>query len=290
MKQSDAYLPHSPRPRPHVTLLRQPRSAAVLALLVGLATPVAGLADTRTGSMSFQLLSQPFGGAVIDLSALPDLAKLQLSRVRATFTADVLGDMHQSGVLQPDYSLRYKELNIYTAPHCYNLPLAWCGVERSYYTRDVVTTLSQSDYAQMRVQIGGAAGVDQVKGSLTESSLQFQGSTNEERRSSFIDGSNPDSIGLMEVFKYYETNNYLRMVWSSKTQLSVTLDLDAATMAEISSTGRLRYEGFAELISNPALRLDYVGVSAVPEAGSASLALAGLALLAGAGARRKRNC
>jgi len=278
-----------PLPKQYPIWLRRPWSAGMLALAAGLLTPMGSLAETITGSASFQLGSWSMGAAIVDVSALPNLAALQLTSVRATFTAEVLGDMHQSEVQTPDFALQNKERAIYAPPNCYGLPVAWCGVERQYYTRDVVTTLTQSDYAQMRIQVGGVAGADNVKGTLTESSLQAEGRSNYEQRESFFDSSDPNSIGLMEVFKYYESNRFLRKVWSSKSQLSVTLDLDAATMAAISSTGQLRYDGFAELLLSPTLRIDYTGVSAVPEPASAAMAFAGLALLAGIGARKKRK-
>lgn len=278
-----------PLPRQYPTWLSRPWSTGMLALAAGLLTPMGSLAETITASASFQLGSWSLGGAIVDVSSLPNLARLQLTSVRATFSAEVLGDMHQSEVQTPDFALHYKERAIYTPPNCYGLPVAWCGVERQYYTRDVLTTLTQSDYAQMRIQVGSVAGVDNVKGTLTESSLQAMGSSNYEQRESFFDRTDPNSIGLMEVFKYYESNSVLRKVWSNKSQLSVTLDLDAATMAAISSTGQLRYDGLAELLSSPTLRLDYTGVSAVPEPASAAMAFAGLALLAGIGARSKRK-
>lgn len=269
------------------TVRRKAASTGLTALIAGLALAASAQADTLSGSASFELRSGYFGGETIDFSALPELSKLQFTSVRATFSAYVLGDMHEESQPPADYSLRNSERAISTPPNCYNLPVAWCGVERYYYTRDVVKTLTQSELARLQVRVGGVGGDDDLKGTLTESSLLYQATTRDERRESFLDRSDPASPGLMEVFRYYESNDYLHRVWSNKTQLSVTLDLDAATLAEMSSTGLLRYDGFAHLIFKPTLRLDYVAVSAVPEPGSAAMALAGLALLAGVGFRQR---
>ena len=281
------------RPQGPCTAHRRAHSTGLVrlsALLAGLVLAASAHASsTITGSLRLQLSLDNLSGETLDFSAWPDLANLRLTSVRAKFSAEVLGDMHNESQAPGDYTLLNKERVINTPPNCYGLPVAWCGVERYYYSRDVVKTLTQSDSAQMQVGIGSVVGSDNNKGTLTESSLQNTGTTEETKWQVLTDNTDPNAIGQLEVFKYYTTYNYQQTIWSSKSQLSVTLDLDAATLTELSSTGHLRYDGFAQLIYRPTLQLDYEAVSTVPEPGSTAMTLAGLTLLAGAGMRRRRR-
>lgn len=108
----------------------------------------------------------------------------------------------------------------------------------------------------------------------------------------YADTSAPKSVGYVTV-----TTSYLdlyaaeRVTLASKRALSVTLDLDATSLADLSANRMLRYSLDGYLIYDTSIRLDYTAntISAVPEPESTTLAVSGLALVAGAGAWRRRT-
>lgn len=259
-----------------------------LGLALALSTPTVH-ADSWAGSETYQFLLSgvPTGSTVLDIGhLLPAGQGASFASIRATFTADVhpaAYNMFNVG----DYQLAFSSSATFQDParYCYNYPVASCIFHWNFYTRQSAHQLVDNDDSWMRIRIGTVGGQDDNFHTATEKTYTRQDRIDDGTQitQSIDEGTN----SFVQVSNSYETIYTEERISRTKSTLSVILDLDAATLADISSTGLLSFSQQYGSLMNTSLRLDYVAVSAVPELGSGTLAITGLAAFAALQRRRR---
>lgn len=252
---------------------------AAVCLGLGLASQAS--ASILSGSETYYFARHGYADrTLLDIAnLLPSGQNYSFASVRATFTADVHPAAYNMFQIE-EYRLSYSGSETFYDPatYCYNYQVASCTFQWNHYTRDYVKLLVDNDDSWMHVSIGDVRGSDDNFGTATNR-VQVAGDRIDDGTQithTFPPGTN----SLLQVSNSYET--WYSEVWITRTKsvLSVTLDLDAATLADLSSTRQLTFFQQYGRIMNTTLRLDYMAVSAVPEPGSGVLAVAGLAALA----------
>lgn len=263
------------------------KTAGLTAALAATTAWGAAHAATVSGSLEFR----PYGGA-IDFSWRPDLADLKFTSVQVTFSALMTPHLFNMGYVEQDYTLTSHERFLTSYFTDIDGTFFWYANDLITYKRNIVKIYSETDDAFLRAAIGSVSGQDDVKGTLVTTTVAHEDVKERRTMSWYADTSAPKSVGYVTV-----TTSYLdlyaaeRVTLASKRALSVTLDLDATSLADLSANRMLRYSLDGYLIYDTSIRLDYTAntISAVPEPESTTLAVSGLALVAGAGAWRRRT-
>lgn len=272
---------------------RARRLAVAFAAMLGLMASNAQAVEIQ-GSARFDLDVWGSRPGEFDLSRLPDLQPgMQLTQVRATFSTQVVSTTWDSTRIGDYRETRHKRED-WGQPLCHWQAVVWCISETWTYQRESVKTLTQDDRTAIDVRVGSASGQDGLKGTLTTQWREDLGVKSDATYYAidqipyvadwFDESGRPTKTtkAHWHQWREYQTHSFVDYVLSSKTRLSVTLDLDAASLAELSSSGVLRYamNAFGQTY-RPELQLDYVAISAVPEPAAWLLQAAGLAAVLG---------
>lgn len=263
------------------------KTAGLTAALAAATAWGAANAATVSGSLEFS----PYGGAM-DFSWRPDLADLQFTSARVTFSALMTPHLFYMGHTDPAYTLLYQDRFVYSSWTDVDGKYYWRAYDQIGYKRFLERTYSETDNAFLSASIGSLSGWDDVKGTLTTRTTRLEEISETKTFSAYRDTSTPNSDGFVEVVtRYFDFYTAEHIITTSKRALSVTLDLDSAMLAELSANRSLSYSLNGYLIYDTSIRLDYTAstISAVPEPESTTLALSGLLMVAGAGAWRRRS-
>lgn len=268
------------------SLIAMKKAGLSAALAVATACGAAHAA-TVSGSMEFS----PSGG-VLDLSWRSDLANLQFTSAQVTFSALMTPHLYNMGYVERDYTLDHQERFLTSYFTDIDGTFYWSAYDRITYKRILERNYSETDQAFLQASIGSLSGRDDMKGTLTTTTRALEEITERQTSWAYMDTSTPKSIGYVNVVaSYLDFFTAENITTTSKRALSVTLDLDTALLADLSANRSLRYSLNGWLIYDTSIRLDYTAntISAVPEPESTTLALSGVAMVAGVGAWRRRT-
>lgn len=267
------------------TRARAPRSALKHATVATAIAMVGAWSPAEASTVSGSLTLSPYG-RVIDLSERPELAHLQFTRVQITFSAQMTPHQYVIGLPEPDYTLRSYQRFVHSSWTAPDGTYHWHGVDEFYYTRSIEKTYMETDQAFMDVYIGSLAGHDDILGTLTQTTFE---EVREQRTVvRYEDTSVPGVVGDVTLIKTYSELYAEHTIQPNKRTLSVTLELDAAGLADLAADRKLNYNLQGKLIQMPEIRVDYTAITPVPEPQGVALALSGLAVVIGAAARRRR--
>lgn len=266
--------------------------SSALALLAIFTAPATHAAAAAAAG-SIQLAPNRTPGVLDIGAALP--GTLRLTSATLTFNFTGWGLFEQAGsALLGDYALVGNTVESLACPRS---GLVFCSATSMQYERSNTTRMVQAvERAELTL---GANSVRADNGGLVAArrvdyGRQFDRSVTTEGEYEF--GRTYDANGNLVSTTYsydrktedFYTHSYWDFLAREKSVSSLTLTLDADSLARLNSDRQLAYQLDTARLFLDNATLSYSGVSAVPEPASAAMLLAGLAV-AGMAVRRRRG-